>query len=189
MKTIKMKMNTSISWALSALLLKKVKCTCIFVLDDMNSDISDDGSLFGRHLNQFCVNNKLVLTSKVMLPSNSYTYISEAWHTTSWLDHCICTADAHDHLMETEILYSLATTDHISLSMILDLDSLPEVSSYETHEQRKVDWARLTEYDVWKYNSLTDRSLSNIDIPIDAILCNNINCKNNEQKKKFKLLG
>ena len=71
-----------------------------------------------------------------MLTANSY--ISEAWHTTSWLGHCICTADAHDCIMETEILYSLATTNHIP-SMILDLDGLPEQSHYEAHEHRKVD--------------------------------------------------
>ena len=47
-------------------------------------------------------------------------------------------------------------------------------------EQRKVDWARLTEYDLWKCNSLTDRSLSDIDIPIDAIMFNDIDYKNNE---------
>ena len=64
--------------------------------------------------------------------------------------------------------------------MILDLDSLPELSSYDAHEQRKVDWARLTEYDLWKCNSLTDRSLSDIDIPIDAIMFNDIDYKNNE---------
>ena len=64
--------------------------------------------------------------------------------------------------------------------MILDLDSLPELSSYEAHEHRKDDWVRLTEYYLWKCNSLTDQSLSDIDIPVDVILCNNINCKNNE---------
>ena len=31
--------------------------------------------------------------------------------------------------METEILYILATTDYIPLSMVLDLDNLPELAS------------------------------------------------------------
>ena len=149
----KLKMNAQKHWlatlgsrlAFISSFIEESECTCIFVLGDLNADISDVGSVFGRHLNQFCVNNKLVLTSKVMLPTNSFTYISEAWHTTSWLDHCISTADAHDCIMETDILYSLATTDHIPLSMMLDLDSLPELSSYEAHEHREVDLARLTQ--------------------------------------------
>ena len=49
----------------------------------------------------------------------------------------------------------------------------------------KVDWARLTEYDVWKYSFLTDCSLSHVDIPIEAVLCNNINCKNNEHYSDY----
>lgn len=43
---------------------------------------------------------------------------------------------------------------------------------------RKLDWTRLTEDDLWHYKALTDENLSNINIPLDAILCGNISCKN-----------
>lgn len=68
----------------------------IFVLGDLNADISDTNSLFGQHLTQFCNDSKVMLSTKELLPVDSYTHVSEAWHTTSWLDHCISTADAHD---------------------------------------------------------------------------------------------
>lgn len=68
--------------------------TCFFIVGDMNADVSDGSALFAKHLMQFCFDNGLILSSKVLLPDSSYTYISEAWHTTSWLDHCICTADS-----------------------------------------------------------------------------------------------
>lgn len=55
--------------------------TCIFVVGDMNADISDAISLFANHLTDFCTDIGLILSSKVLLPKNSYTYISEAWHT------------------------------------------------------------------------------------------------------------
>ena len=45
--------------------------TCILVVGDMNADISD-------HLMHFCTNTGLILSSKVLLLNNSYTYISEA---------------------------------------------------------------------------------------------------------------
>lgn len=47
------------------------------------------------------------------------------WHTASWLDHCVCTADAHDSLDEMKIIYDLATTDHISFSVLLNLLNVP----------------------------------------------------------------
>lgn len=69
-------------------------------------------------------------------------------------------ADAHDCLVRAEILYSVATIDHIPVSMVLDLDSLPVLHSHEGHEFRKTDWARLSEHDLCKYNFLTDLSLA-----------------------------
>ena len=61
----------------------------------------------------------MILSGKVLMPDNSYTYISKAWHTTSWLEHCICTADAHDTQDAMEINYDLATTDHITLFYVV----------------------------------------------------------------------
>lgn len=74
--------------------IEESKCTCIYVMGDFNADISDVKSIFGQHLIQFCEDNKLNVSSKVFLPSDSYTYVSEAWNTNSWLDHCISMADA-----------------------------------------------------------------------------------------------
>ena len=45
-----------------------------------------------------------------------------------------------------------------------------------------MDWAKLTEYDQWKYNALSDNSLSNIDIPLEAIMCGNFNCKTHKHR-------
>ncbi len=79
------------------------------------------------NLTKFCDDSKLVLSSKLLLPADSYTYIREAWYTTSWLDHCVCTADARDCTENTEVLYDVATTDHIPVSMTLNVKSLPEL--------------------------------------------------------------
>lgn len=78
--------------------IKECTYANIFVMGDLNPDISDDKSLFGQHLLQFCQDSKLVLSSMNFLPAGSYTYVSEAWNTSSWLDHVICTADAHESL-------------------------------------------------------------------------------------------
>ncbi len=78
-------------------------CSNIYVTGDMNADLLDSKSLFSKHMIQFSDDNNLILSSKECLPTNSYTYISEAWHTTSWLDHCISTADGHASLGSMEI--------------------------------------------------------------------------------------
>lgn len=91
----------------------------------MSSDISDNNSSFAKHLMQICNDSILILSSKILLPVKSYTYIIEAWHTMSWLDHCICTADAHASLDSMEIYNGLATTDHIPIVLSLNVENLP----------------------------------------------------------------
>ena len=162
------------------------ECTCIFAMGDLNADVSDNQSLFGQHLQHFCQNSKLVLSSKVLMPENSYTYISEAWHTTSWLDHCICTADAHDCLSEIKILYDLSISDHIPVSMLLNLNSLPAlaINNGREHTCRKIDWAKLSQSDLRKYNELTDYSLSSVHIPHVVFSCD-ANCQNPDHQNNL----
>ena len=125
---------------------------------------------------QFCHDSKLVLSSMKFLPVDSYTY-SEAWHTTSWLDHVICTADAHESLEVVEIVYGLTTTDHLPVSMMINVDNLPDCSSSTDGANRvKVDWAKLSKEDVLYYCGRSDVLLREIQLPMDAILCPNINC-------------
>lgn len=102
--------------------------TSVFIVGDMNADLSDQGSLFAKHMLQFCDDNNLVISSHKLLPAGSYSYISEAWHSTSWLDHCISTADAHTGITSMEIVYEATMTDHIPFVMVLDCDNLPELS-------------------------------------------------------------
>ncbi|CAJ1050753.1 uncharacterized protein LOC114150994 [Xyrichtys novacula] len=147
-------------------------------MGDLNADISDDKSLFGWHLMQFCHDSKLVLSSKKFLPVDSFTYISEAWHTTSWLDHVIFRADAHDSLEKFEFLYGLTATDHLPVSMVVNVDHLPDYSSPTEYgaNRVKVDWAKLSREDVSYYCGRTDVLLREKQLPMDAILCSNINC-------------
>ena len=87
--------------------------SCIYIVGDYNANLADDKSLFAKHMLRFANDANLIISSKVLLPDTSYTYISEAWNTTSWLDHVVSTAVAHASLQSIEILYSLATSDQL----------------------------------------------------------------------------
>ena len=88
-----------------------LECTCLSVLEDWNSNISDHASIFRRHLITFCDdNNNMVLSSKSHLPNDTFTHYSEAWHTTSWLDHVISTYDA-DIINNITVDYNVSTAD------------------------------------------------------------------------------
>ena len=74
----------------------ELDCTCISILGERNSDISDRTSLFGNHVRLFYTENNLIISSEHFLPDGTFTHYSEAWHNTSWLDHCMSTNDANE---------------------------------------------------------------------------------------------
>ena len=82
-----------------------INSTCIFIVGDFIAD-SSKTSPFGSILCDFCHDNSFTIADKEYLPADTYTYVSSAWGTTSWLDHIVCTADAMSCVSKMDILYS-----------------------------------------------------------------------------------
>ena len=100
------------------------------------------------------------------MPENSFTHISEAWHSTSWLDHCLCTVDAHDYIDSIKINYDMATSDHIPFSIMLNQGNLPLLmSDDDSIRTGKIDWPKLSKDDYEKYVCRSDVLLSNSILP------------------------
>ena len=180
-----MRLSISIDWLL-LMLLFKITAVVVYVVGDMNSDISDASSPFAHHLIRFCEDNNFTLSSKIMLPADSYTYISEAWHSTSWLDHCFSTADGHAAIEKMEIRYGVALTDHIPLAFTIYVAELPSIitniKDVRGNVSSRIDWSTLTDDDLVTYHTYTDLYLNNIHLPKEAILCKDVHCQNGEHK-------
>ena len=101
-----------------------INSTCIFIVGDFNADLSKT-SPFGSILCDFCHDNSFTIADKEYLPAGTYTYVSSAWGTTSWLDHIVCTADAMSCVSKIEILYSCIHSDHHPVLFCLDCDIVP----------------------------------------------------------------
>ena len=93
--------------------IEELDCTCITIIGDWNADVSNDKHQFGNYLNQFCSDIGLIISSELKLPEDSFTYKSDSWHTTSWIDHCVSSKDGHDIIHDMEILYPKSTGDHV----------------------------------------------------------------------------
>ena len=100
-----------------ACILAELDCSCIYILGDWNSNMN--GGVFIEHLKHFISDNNLLLSSELLLPADSFTYLSEAWGTTSWLDHCVSTADAHDSILNMHIDYKGSLSDHFPMYISL----------------------------------------------------------------------
>ena len=44
---------------------------------------------FGVFLEDFCMENDFIISDYALLPQDTFTYISDAHNTTSWIDHFV----------------------------------------------------------------------------------------------------
>ena len=152
----------------------------IWVLGDFNAHIGESPTNFGNHLSKACEENDLTISDKLLLPSNSFTFISDMWDSTSWLDHCISTKTAHDLIQNMRIEYDLAAQDHIPVSFELKINSKVDtiaISNSETISEH-IDWDKLTPQQILQYQERTENLLNEINIPYSALHCSNFNCEN-----------
>ena len=100
----------------------------------------------------------------------------------SWLDHIVSSRDFHGCINDISVLYDISDEDHIPICMNLNVSSMPKVTSDSNEFTAKIPWDSVKECDLEKYLNLTDEHFSNIHIPVDAVLCGNLNCTDNNHK-------
>ena len=87
-----------------AVYVGNINSTCLTIIGNFNADISKK-SVFGKSFLDFCNEYALSIYDKDNLPIDTYTYVSSAWGTTSWLDHVICTSDSNDCINNICVLW------------------------------------------------------------------------------------
>ena len=92
----------------------------IFILCDFNANIQIT-SIFDAELIEFCDNNNLCFLDKELLPPDSFTYISQAHGTTSWLDHCITTTSGRAITSGVSIIDNIVCTNHFPICIYFSL--------------------------------------------------------------------
>ena len=142
----------------------------IAIIGDFNAN--SFGSSFFAELTEFCNDNGLVLSDVTHLgsSSNTYTYVSAAHGTVSWLDHCICSPALHSYIHLISVKYDLCLTDHMPLMAEFILQSAasaplePEVSFTP-----KILWESITAEQVHQYNHSVRSKLRTLNSVIDVL--------------------
>ena len=162
--------------------INELDSTCYAIFGDWNADPCDlDNSLFASHLIDFCDDNNCILADKALLPSDSYTYVSSAWGSKSWLDHLLVSQDVFDILRDIAIHYDLSDDDHIPLSAKLDVSLLPDTDANTNNVEPKLKWGNLSDSERNTYKTLTDSLLNSVSIPC-AVYCTDVNCEDESHK-------
>ena len=161
-------------------IIEELDNSCFVIMGDWNANLSDvNNSVFASHVLKFCEDNKLKLSSRMLLPADTYTYISESWNTTSWLDHAISSTDFHDIIVNMLVCYEISDADHIPFSVHINHELVPELSHGKNSCTPKMRWDTLSPEAIRRYQNITEQKLSNMDIP-EAINCDDISCTNGD---------
>jgi exonuclease III len=158
-----------------ALYVDNINSTCIYIVGDFNADLSKESS-FGSILAAFCEDNNLYIADELMLPNDTYTYVSPSWGTTSWLDHVLCTADCIDCISDVLITYDNVLSDHHPLGFSVNIDVIPECTEMTSQAKSRINWEAMSVNDIEKFRCATSKQFDKILIP-DGIKCRDPNCK------------
>ena len=140
----------------------------ILLIGDFNADPSKGN--FWPRLNDFILYNNLVVND-LMLPIDTFTYLSPAHNSTSWLDHIISSDNCQ--LSNISIIYDKAILDYFPIAATLSLQTASTpLSSHQTNTliREMVNWKNFDLNAAEDYNSVV---LALLD---DTFICSNSFC-------------
>ena len=109
--------------------------------------------------------------------SGTFTYISDAHLTTSWLDHVLCSYNMNLLIDKLHVLDKLPCSDHLPMVVIFDIDinvSLPtQVSTDDV--MTSFNWSKATVDDISSYSRTADVELRSINVP-GGLTCRDMHC-------------
>ena len=139
--------------------IREINSTHVFIMGDTNSGVSQ-ASCFGNEMLSFCEDNNLILSDVALLGKESghFTFYSDAHKSTSWIDHCMSTINAHHCIEEVKILYEYQSSDHFPLKIVITFDSTMannlERSEVSVSDDRHIaSWDKASDYHINSYHN------------------------------------
>ena len=141
----------------------------IIVLGDWNANA---GRIEFEWMSNLSNDLDLHLTDTCLLPCDTFTYVSDVHHTTSWIDHVLMSSSVNGVCVDMTVLYDHVISDHRPISFGIDLGNLPRLEDCRPSPTAfKISWDKLSQDDITGYAVRVDASLRNIALPVDALLC------------------
>ena len=147
----------------------------VIIVGDFNADPFK--GRFWNELKHFVDELNFIIADYNVLPTESFSYLSPAHSTTSWLDH-VLTSDSN-LVSDIKILYGDTIFDHIPISFSLILPNYKEKVIFpkkETNIDKNefILWNKMTELEIASYNEKIKGFLDEYNN--EALYCNQINC-------------
>ena len=147
-------------------IIQESDVSSIYVIGDWNAEISAN-SVFGSELSSFCTEHRYVISDieHLGIDGGSFTYISEAHGSTSWIDHCVCTSQAHSSISDINVNYDTQSSDNFPLSICIDINIVPMLDMQGSDSQSTLNWGKAYDSERSAYTDNCSELLGNIQLP------------------------
>lgn len=156
----------------------------VFVLGDFNAE---PGELFYNELVNVCSEESWSCIDVEMLGRDSatYTFVSDVYGTSSWLDHCVVTHAAKQSVTNVFVKYDTLWSDHFPLIVECNLNIItPKISTRTVcNENMHIMWGERNKKQVLMYSEECQRRLKCIDFPTECVQCADYLCGNHDHER------
>ena len=153
----------------------------IAMIGDFNANVSPVvNTLFGDELKHFCGAEMMTISDLALCEKKTFTFYSEAHQSVSWLDHCVSNSNLHSAISEVAVLYDFVTSDHMPILVTFDKSKAQVDNDNIPNSSVKVNWRGMAQHELQRYEELTEANLSKIKFDHGLMLCDDINCVNEE---------
>ena len=158
-------------------LLQESDVCSVYVIGDWNAEINAN-SVFGSELSSFCTDHSYVISDieHLGIDSGSFTFFSGAHGSTSWIDHCVCTGQAHASISSINVIYDTQSSDHFPLSICIDISIVLMLDMHSPDSRSKLNWGKASDSERSAYTDKCSELLGNIHIPREAVCCSLASC-------------
>ena len=113
----------------------------------------------------------------MLLPQDTFTYISDAHNTTSWIDHFVSSFSVHQAMLNMDVLTEWIISDHRAVAVSIQCSHLPEFDDEVMEPQpSRIDWLKVTDQEREDYYHKSKSLLDQLQVPIEVRHCQNFNC-------------
>lgn len=153
----------------------------VCIIGDFNAGNSNK---FGKLLNDFCKEQGYFMSDMQFLPADTFTYISDAHSSTSWLDHCLTSFSVHQAISSMAVQQEYICSDHRPISVTLNYSRLPhlEVLSDSSGNGRRINWSTATKEQINLYEYESRLLFDKISLPKCVVECNDAHCSDTLHK-------
>ena len=160
--------------------ISECESSVVYVLGDFNCNIQKD-TIFSPYLENLIERTNCILSDYQFI-QEGHTFVSDAWGTSLWLDHCLTTEDAHKAVTQISIMYDMVSSDHKPISLNVSVINMPQCSldtgtNDDENCSRSVKWGSVDRNSVLLYHNNTRNLLGRLYESVSLQdVCLNPNC-------------